>query len=237
MWYRIFLPDLLPHTAKVLYLDADAIVADALEPLWETDLGDRYLAAVTNVFQHNHVQRPAELGLAGPEVYFNSGVLLMNLAQMRADGSSEAMLEYARANARQIEWPDQDTLNVVLGSRRVALDPRWNCMNSVFAFRSARKVFGRKAVREARRHPGIRHFEGPGAANKPWIEGSLTPHRELYARHRVRLTSSVLDGDTAGVVDAIQKHGSGAGGEELVDRPARTFPVPIVIDDEDAAVG
>lgn len=236
MWYRVLLPELLPQVGKVLYLDADTIVADKLEPLWDTDLADNYLGAVTNVFQHNHVQRPAELGLAGSEVYFNSGVLLMNLAQMRADGSSDALRAYARAHAHEIEWPDQDTLNVVLGSRRLPLHPRWNCMNSMFAFRAARKVFGRKALREARRHPGIRHFEGPGV-NKPWNEGCVTPLRELYARHRVRLSSSVLDRDATGVVDPVEKDRRGARAEELVDGAAGAFPVPVVVDDQDAAVG
>jgi lipopolysaccharide biosynthesis glycosyltransferase len=201
MWYRIFLPELLPGVERVLYLDADTIVADSLDPLWRTDLGDNYLGAVTNVFQRNHLQRPAELGLAGPQVYFNSGVLLMNLELMRRDGCSEALRDYARAHAGELEWPDQDALNVVLGSRRLPLHPRWNLMNSMFAFRSARRVFGRSDLSEARRSPGIRHYEGP-AENKPWNPGCVTPLRELYYRHRVRLRSSVLDRDAAGVIDA-----------------------------------
>ena len=87
MWYRIFLPELLPQLDRVLYLDADTLIVDSLAPLWATDLEGAYLAAVTNVFQSNHVHRPAELGLAGPHVYFNSGVLLMNLADMRRTGA------------------------------------------------------------------------------------------------------------------------------------------------------
>jgi lipopolysaccharide biosynthesis glycosyltransferase len=201
MWYRIFLPELLPNVDRVVYLDCDTIAADSLDPLWEIDLGDHYLAAVTNIFQRNHLQRPAELGLDGPEVYFNSGVLLMNLAQMRRDGCSDALRDYARAHARELEWPDQDALNVVLGSRRLELHPRWNVMNSMFAFNAARRAFGRKALRDARRMPGIRHFEGP-AANKPWDIECTAPLQELYVRHRVRLTSSVLDGQTSRVIDA-----------------------------------
>jgi len=201
MWYRIFLPELLPNVDRVLYLDSDTIVADSLEPLWEIGLGDSYLGAVTNVFQRNHLQRPAELGLSGPEVYFNSGVLLMNLDQMRRDGCSAALSGYARAHTHKLEWPDQDALNVVLGGRRLELDPRWNVMNSMFAFSAARRVFGRKALRDARRNPAIRHFEGP-AGNKPWDPDSTVPLRELYLRHRVRLTSSVLDRQATGVIDA-----------------------------------
>src|SRR5437879_3158835 len=78
-WYRIFLPELLPELDRVLYLDADVIVVDSLIPLWNVDLSEDYLAAVTNVFQAAHVHRPVELGLAGPRAYFNSGVMVLNL--------------------------------------------------------------------------------------------------------------------------------------------------------------
>src|SRR3954470_246136 len=33
MWYRVFLPDLLPGVDRVLYLDADTLVVDSLGPL------------------------------------------------------------------------------------------------------------------------------------------------------------------------------------------------------------
>jgi len=185
MWFRIFLPDLLADLDRVLYVDADTIAVDSLEPLWRTDLGDQYVGAVTNVFQHNHLHRPAELGLAGPEVYFNSGVLLFNLATMRRDGCSRALGELALARGDELEWPDQDVLNLVLGGRRLALHPRWNCMNSTLHFPQSADVFGHETVEEARRAPGIRHFEGP-ADNKPWHYLCEREMRELYWEHRRR---------------------------------------------------
>jgi UDP-glucose/galactose:(glucosyl)LPS alpha-1,2-glucosyl/galactosyltransferase len=182
-WYRIFLPELRPDVERVLYLDSDLIVVDSLAPLWELDLDDHWIGAVTNVFQWNHVHRPEELGLAGPEVYFNAGVLLMNLERMRADGRTAALRDYAVANAAQLDWRDQDALNVVLGERRLPLHPRWNLMNSTLSFPNSADVFGAAVLAEARDNPAIRHFEGPDA-NKPWhfmCEGEL---RELYADHR-----------------------------------------------------
>jgi lipopolysaccharide biosynthesis glycosyltransferase len=183
MWYRTFLPELLPDVERVLYLDVDTIAVDELGPLWETDLTGSYLAAVTNVFQHDHVHRPASLGLAGTHVYFNSGVLLMNLDAMRRDGSSEAIRQCARERGEELGWPDQDALNLVLGERRVPLHPRWNLMNSMLLFAAGREVFGDGTLEEARRNPGIRHFEGPGD-NKPWHYLCERELRELYAEHR-----------------------------------------------------
>jgi lipopolysaccharide biosynthesis glycosyltransferase len=182
MWYRILLPELLPDVERVLYMDVDTIALDSLSPLWDLDLGDAYVAAVTNVFQPNHLHRPAELGLAGPEVYFNSGVLVLNLDAMRRDGAADGVREYALGHP-EIEWPDQDALNVVLGERRLALHPRWNLMNSVLIFDHAKSVFGADVVAEAIANPAIRHFEGP-SVNKPWHYLCGREMREVYERHR-----------------------------------------------------
>lgn len=181
-WYRIFLPELRPELDRMVYLDADLIVVDSLLPLWQTDLEGQWLGAVTNVLQHNDSHRPAELGLAGPEVYFNAGVLLMNLEQMRRDSRTEALREYGVRNAERLLWRDQDALNVVLGERRVPLHPRWNYMNS-FRWEHAVDVFGAEALEEARRSPAIRHFEGPDL-NKPWHYMCGWELRELYDEHR-----------------------------------------------------
>lgn len=183
MWHRIFLPELLPHVDRVLYLDIDTIVVDSLEQLWRTDLAGHYLAAVTNVFMEQHLHRPEALGLAGADHYFNSGVLLMHLAEMRRDDCTSALYDYAVAHGAELEWPDQDTLNVVLGGRRRALHPRWNCMNSVLDFPWSADVFGAEEVADARRAPAIRHFEGP-TINKPWHFLCERSMREIYFEHR-----------------------------------------------------
>jgi lipopolysaccharide biosynthesis glycosyltransferase len=183
MWYRIFLPELMAEADRVLYLDVDTLAVDDLGPLWATDLSRHHLAAVTNVLMPHHAHRPASLGLE-PGTYFNSGVLLMNLDRMRADDTTQALHDYAAERGAAIEWPDQDTLNVVLGHSRLALHPRWNAMNSL-RFAWAADVFGADVVGEARRAPGIRHFEGPGD-NKPWDPRCERDDRELYAAHRRR---------------------------------------------------
>ena len=183
MWYRTFLPELLVEVDRVLYLDADTIAVDSLEPLWRTDVSDAYVAAVTNVWEEWNRPYPVnELGLASPDDYFNSGVLLMNLDALRSDDGTARVLEAARSG-RRLLWGDQDALNVALGHRRVPLHPRWNVMNSILTFPGAAEVFGADAIREAREKPAIRHFEGP-SANKPWHILFDWEGREDYLRHR-----------------------------------------------------
>lgn len=183
-WYRIFLPGLLPEVARLVYLDSDVLVLDSLLPLARTDLRGNLVGAVTNVYRHDHLHRLATLGLDRPERYFNAGVLLMDLDAMRREGSTDALLSYGRQNSSAIEWRDQDTLNAVLSDRRLPLHPRWNVMNS-FGWPHAAELFGAEAAREARRHPAIRHFEGP-EDNKPWHFMCERDGRDRYGEHRRR---------------------------------------------------
>ncbi len=183
MWYRILLPELVEEADRVLYLDVDTLVLDALDDLWATDLVGAPVAAVTNVLQPDHRFHVADLGLRA-EDYFNSGVLLLSLEALRLQNAAAALRDAALARAGQRGWPDQDALNLVLGHRRVALHPRWNAMNVLWDLAAeADAAFGAQTAAEAREHPAIRHFEGP-AANKPWSRSYRRPDREEWRAHQ-----------------------------------------------------
>jgi UDP-glucose:(glucosyl)LPS alpha-1,3-glucosyltransferase/UDP-D-galactose:(glucosyl)LPS alpha-1,3-D-galactosyltransferase/UDP-glucose:(galactosyl)LPS alpha-1,2-glucosyltransferase len=182
IWHRIFLPQLLPDLDRVLYLDADVIACRDLGALWKTPLEGFWLGAVTNVFQPNHRARPKQLGLPNREVYFNSGVLLMNLAEMRRDEKTEELLELVATRGAEFEWPDQDALNIALGQRRLGLHPRWNATNAL-RHDWSKGTFPRMARWRALLRPCLRHFEGPDA-NKPWDPDCVENQREVYWQHR-----------------------------------------------------
>ena len=185
MWHRIMLPSLLADSARVLYLDVDVLVRDSLQDLFALDLDGCYVAAVTNVPQRHMFGHAGQLGLPGPEHYFNSGVLLMNLDLMRRDGCTDALLRCARGRAGELLWPDQDALNLVLSRRRRRLHPRWNLMNSIRRFEWSDELLDAREVAEARADPGIVHFEGPDE-NKPWHILCDNPFREVYFSCRRR---------------------------------------------------
>jgi lipopolysaccharide biosynthesis glycosyltransferase len=195
MWYRVMLPERLPHLDRVLYVDADAVVLDDLRPLWETPLGEAWLGAVTNVAPPLFADHPLTLGLPNRASYFNSGVMLLNLGRMRAANSARALLDYGRAH--RLKWWDQDALNIFFHRERLSLHPRWTSMNCVFLFPESCTVFGEQAVAEARTRPAIVHFEGPGPG-KPWHYLSKHPYRERYLAYRAQTPwpLQTLDGRT-----------------------------------------
>ena len=183
MWYRVFLPELLGDIERVLYLDVDTMVMRPLAALWELSLEGYLLAAVRNVFMKYHRWRAPELGVR-IEAYFNSGVLLFNLDQMRKARFTRKILHLVRRMGAALEWPDQDALNLVVESKWLSLHPRWNVMNSYLSNPDlAAEVFGEDELRQAVSEPAIRHFEGPDE-NKPWHPHHVRGGRELYLRHR-----------------------------------------------------
>jgi lipopolysaccharide biosynthesis glycosyltransferase len=179
IWYRAFLPELLPDRAKVLYLDSDLLVLDSLQELWDLELSSHPFAAVTNPLHPALQWYPRRaLGLPLPE-YFNSGVLLMNLKRLRAERAPERLLAHAQAHPEHT-CPDQDALNLVFRHQRLALHPRWNLQTPLFDLPRRATPFEPLELDEALRRPAIVHFSG---AFKPWHYLCRYPYTDRYFEH------------------------------------------------------
>lgn len=113
---KVCYPSLLP-VDRVLHLDTDTIVCDNLDQLWNTDLDGKWFAAC-----------PEYLGWYKPfgDRYYNMGVALINLEQMRIDDVERPMIWYL-TNVKQ-PWADQDAWNLYgIGSDKVVTLPvRYN---------------------------------------------------------------------------------------------------------------
>lgn len=197
MWFRVLLPDILEDLDRVIYLDCDLIVADSLSPLWDISLEDYYAAAVPNVFEPKHYERPKKLGLESINDYFNSGVMVLNLVAMRRDRIGEKILAVARERREELQWQDQDPFNIVFDGNWLHLSLRWNCQNSLYFLPYGKRQFGKEAVKSALDSPAVIHFEGP-AMHKPWHRLCKHPHQKDYLQYRKRTpwSSVELEGDT-----------------------------------------
>ena len=99
---------------KVIHLDIDTIVCNSLDEMWNTDMKGKWYAAVQ---EYKGDYRPFG------DVYYNMGVALINLAQMRKDKAVPGMVEYL--NTISQPWADQDAWNMHL-DKAVPLDIRFN---------------------------------------------------------------------------------------------------------------
>jgi lipopolysaccharide biosynthesis glycosyltransferase len=177
---RFLLPEQLADVERVVYLDADTLVVDSLAPLVPTPLGPAGLGAVCNVVDPGMRWHLDRLPLQNAGRYLNSGVLLMDLARLRADGAADELLECVRRYAATLLWVDQDALNLVFGDGWTELHPRWNAQNSLWRWPElAADVLGADALRAATTAPAVLHFEGPSLA-KPWHYLNSHPYRDRY---------------------------------------------------------
>lgn len=132
---RLLVPDYLRSYDKVVYLDTDTVLCTDVARLYDEDLGGCVFGAVRDTISAGwcntagHGMRPYvcdELGLKSPFDYFNGGVLVMDLAQLRREYSTESLLELACS--REWMWMDQDVLNKIGANRTKLLDQGWNVM-------------------------------------------------------------------------------------------------------------
>lgn len=205
-YLRFLLPDLLPHVAKLLYLDVDTVVHRNLEALYDVPLDGSATAAMpdwpmlvgSRTWPTYFVPYRGErlrflpyarkaLGLEcdGTTNYFNCGVMIFDLDLWRDLAIAARTVAYLTEHP-DIYYMDQDALNVMMGGRYKRLDQRWNSFANC-SFPAYVNVFVRltgagrrwEALRSVwRRDPWIVHFAG---ANKPWTpKDQKTPRDALW---------------------------------------------------------
>lgn len=113
---KVCYPEIL-NVNKVIHLDADTIINGSLEPMWKTNVTGKWIAAV-----------PEYAGWYKPfgDKYYNMGVALINLAQMRKDNIQETLVKYL--NSFRQPWADQDAWNkfAIEQDKAVALPVKYN---------------------------------------------------------------------------------------------------------------
>lgn len=173
-YYRISMQYLLsPSYNRVIYLDCDMIIKDDISKLWETDISDHILAAVEDP-GIEHIQR---LFMPNNALYFNSGVMFINMDKWREADISGKLHKYIRECPEYLLFHDQDALNAVICGDWQPLHPRWNQQTKMFRLRSAETSFSGHELAAALQFPAIIHFT---ESSKPWHIMNEHPLKDEY---------------------------------------------------------
>lgn len=178
-YFRLLAPQLLPNVDKAIYLDSDLIVDADVSELYDTDVTGYPLAATRDADTIGQIEGydatvgpylKNELGMDDPHDYFQAGVLLMNLAELRRTVSPREFLRLS--TLRMWRWLDQDVLNRVVNGRYVRVHMRWNYLMDWQHLRRTHIIANapadvRAEYEEAAADPAIIHFAGPD--NRPWL--------------------------------------------------------------------
>jgi len=172
-YVRLWVADFYSEeVTRVLYLDADIIVVGDIVELFNIDLGDAVLGAVPIPWydRNNLPGYKREYG------YFNSGVLLFNIARWRESNAHERVVEYIVEYRDIIRDADQDSLNACLFNEKYNLPLEWNVMNAYFRGQPIGHLSAAEVDRIGMAAKAI-HFAG---SSKPWHYMSNHPKKELY---------------------------------------------------------
>ena len=172
-WYRLLLPEILPNNvSRVLYLDADTIVTNSLDELFELDMGN--VAIAGSLDPQSFTDKPYErCGYEKNKQYICAGVLLINLDYWRENHLTDKIIKYAQANNERLIFQDQDAINYVCQDSKIILPFRYGTvlwffyMNELYT-----DALYYKQLYDSFYHPAIIHYIGC----HPW-------QKEISIRH------------------------------------------------------
>ena len=179
---RLMLPEILQEHKKIIYLDADLLVMGSLRELWDLQIGGNAVAAAIDsitIFQGPDLKHLEELQLPLGHLYFNSGVLLLNLVVLREIRLLERAREWIDKHIYPIRYIDQDALNVILAGNLAYFHLRWNLQVPLIA----PVKLGWKCSQEhvkAVSNPAIIHYV---TDRKPWRKEFKLPYQSLYFKY------------------------------------------------------
>ncbi|HBR28832.1 MAG TPA: glycosyltransferase family 8 protein [Firmicutes bacterium] len=184
MYYRLLAFKYLPaEMDKILYLDPDILIINSIKKLYDLDLsGWMYAAAYHDrllVTDLNKI-RFTEYEI---DEYYNSGVLLMNLAQQRELIKEEEIFSFVEKNKNRLILPDQDILNSLYAKHIMKLDEIEFNYDTRFYKYSRVLSKGEVDMDYIMRHTVVLHFCGK---KKPWHKNYSGEFHALYKHYEKR---------------------------------------------------
>ncbi|MDR2030630.1 MAG: glycosyltransferase [Puniceicoccales bacterium] len=171
---RFLLEFLFPYQDRIIYLDSDTIVLRDISKLFAENVSGYLAGAAWDLgMVYTAIKCPKlvaefhkRFDLPVPEGYFNSGVLLLNLEEMRRQNIGQQLLTMQRTTQPLIGI-DQQYYNAVFRGRVKFLDGRWNFLEMYFWENDFFKTVPLTVQKLQQSHgsdPFIIHYVGP----KPW---------------------------------------------------------------------
>lgn len=192
-YYRLFVQDILPETVeRLIYLDTDIIICDDIVDLWNIDLKGKTIAGVRDIDEIEN--RHNAFGRTSKSTYINAGVLVYDiaLAKQKYGPLSRYFMEVYYNNRNNLQYQDQDIINIAFQDDIAILPLRWNIISFLYFFSpllmeyNINDLSSQHSVSEitqALKNPAIFHFIG---RRKPWSKSCLNPFKKLYWHYRMQ---------------------------------------------------
>lgn len=172
-YYRLLIPELIPEYDKIIYADVDIIFRMDLSSLYNSDLGDNYIAATLELGMNltedgkRYINSMKELSLGK---YIQAGFIILNSKVLKDENIVSELKKWSN---KKLKFQDQDILNIVCSGRIHYLSLEYNMTDYSYYF-AIRKpelisdLFSNNTIDFAVNHGNI-HFNG----HKPWKKYSV----------------------------------------------------------------
>ena len=167
IYFRLFATKYLPENIdKILYLDSDTLVINKLDELYNMDFEGNFYIATTHVKKILRKINEVRLRIDDDVPYINTGVLLINLKELRKIDVQKEVCEFVENNSKKLMLPDQDIITALYGNKIKIVDAlRYNLGDrdlNLYNLNHIKNPIGLKWVKE---NTVIIHYYG---RNKPW---------------------------------------------------------------------
>lgn len=134
-YVRLLAAGLFPQYDRLLYLDADILLNGDVAELYDTELQGKPIAAVRDCAALQsictgrlapHLECLAGTGVTFPLLYCNTGVMVMDLRQMRQKDMENTLFRILRSRPDSFPYGDQDILNIAFHGSIMPLPVEWN---------------------------------------------------------------------------------------------------------------
>lgn len=184
---RLLLASILPENiTKLIHIDCDTIINANIKKLWDLDVEEYFYRALPDfAMPRDHI---LELGLEEDFVYYNAGVMLVNLKKLRDDAMEEKYMQFC-INHKVLKYADQDVMNCCCKGKIGMIPIRYNFAPNMYWYgakyvkkmQPAYKDISLQEIKEAMQRPSIIHYMGD---ERPWIKGNHNKYSKYYYKYK-----------------------------------------------------
>ena len=142
---RLALAKILPELHVALYLDTDTLVLNDASQIFNTNVNGKLFGMIQEDIGDIPLELCNSFSFAGSNIlmfqsdnprpeycirpYYNSGVMLMNLDEMRSTGMDDVLIH--ELNTVQYGYPDQDAINLLCADRIEPIPLEYNVIPAI----------------------------------------------------------------------------------------------------------
>ncbi|MDO4283632.1 MAG: glycosyltransferase [Clostridia bacterium] len=186
IYFRIFATKYLPDTMdRILYLDSDTLIINSLKELYDMDFESNYYIASTHIRKMLHKFHEIRLDMNEEEPYINTGVLLINLKELRKIQLEKEVIQFVKKNEKKLMLPDQDIISALYGDKIKLVDPlKYNLGDRALMLYNLNNPKNKITLKWICKNTVIIHYYG---RNKPWNKEYIGKLDVFYHRIQKRM--------------------------------------------------